>query len=445
MTDAETEVWFRDPQLYVRESLELGVSRFSWARKFLVYRKIDPMKYLSLHYGQVPFEYLICDDMGTQHWVHNNPKPIAVYPTWLYGDDWAVLEELCTYEPGMDSEACNDERIPYNFRPKMGQQRRVVIMGAPSAVTGIGRKFYQVLSELQEDSPYVNIHIHGSMSFNIMFGLNFRSVDYDGRHYAHAGKIVLPNGKLAFPDSAEKIGPWVNVLGFTPGELSVPRNRCMFNMKSALWAAKHFKQELRFKYKRDRNETVDSESEDANFTPPSTKSAIFLKRVTPQDGDKFLCDTCSLQLNCRYFRTGSVCIVPDAEPQELASYFKTRDADSIIDGLGTLLAAQTRRLERGMSSEDTDDAKLDPEVTKILNSLFDRAVQLAKLVNPNLASPKVQINQQTINTGSPQQLMAAIMAELEARGIPRDQITPEMIESVLSGNNRAAIEAQVVE
>lgn len=442
MSDKPVEVWMRNPLLYVRECLEIGVTKIAWSRKLLIHRKVDAFKYMTLQYGQFPFEYIICDEMGTQHWESGTKQPIAVYPTWVFGDDFSLLEELCSSNIGLDEEACDDERIDPLLRPVLGQDHKIIIMNVPNASTGIARKFYQVLMELQEDYPEVTIHLHGVASYNVLFGMQLKSVDVDARAPAFVGNLMLPNGKQIHFERTEDIAPWVNLLGYTPGELTVPRNRCMFNIKSAYWASKYFKREIRFKYKRDKVEVVDINSPETVFEPVEGKG-IQLKRIQPKVEDKFLCDTCSLQVTCRFYRMGAVCVVPDAETKPLTEYFNTRNADSIIEGLGTLLGTQVARLEEGRQHEIDSDNKLDPEVTKIVNSLFDRGVKLAQLIDPSLRSgPKVQINQQNITGSSPQQLMAACIAELEARGIPRESITPEMIESVLSGNHHNAIEAQ---
>jgi hypothetical protein len=145
-----------------------------------------------------------------------------------------------------------------------------------------------------------------------------------------------------------------------------------------------------------------------------------------------------------------VCIVPDSEPQELAKFFKSRDSDTIIDGLGTLLATQANRLDKALESEEVDE-KLHPETRKIIESLFDRGVKLAKLLDPKLAAagaPKFNFNQTTITSGTPQALMKAITESFVAQGIPRNQITPEMIMSVFKDPDEMkarAIETAAVE
>lgn len=157
-----------------------------------------------------------------------------------------------------------------------------------------------------------------------------------------------------------------------------------------------------------------------------------------------------------------MCAVPGSEPEELATYFNTRNSDLIIDGLGTLLATQTRRLNEGLLAETvrneiTGDAitELNPEVTKIINSVFDRGVQLAKLVDPSLRDPKLAINvnrggqANIIQNASPQALTAAIVSALEARGVKREEITTEMLKNVLAnmaengGDRHRAIEGTV--
>ncbi len=150
-----------------------------------------------------------------------------------------------------------------------------------------------------------------------------------------------------------------------------------------------------------------------------------------------------------------MCIVPGSEPVELAKFFKTRDSGEIIEGLGTLLAAQTRRLEHALEAEESK-GELHPETTKIINTLFDRGVKLAKLVDPALAATGAvrlnlnigDTNNLQINASTPQALMAAIVDEFVRRGIPRENITPEMVMKVFESPEdlkNKAIEAAVVE
>jgi hypothetical protein len=221
----------------------------------------------------------------------------------------------------------------------------------------------------------------------------------------------------------------------------------MYNIESARWAGQYYLSEVKFDHRRGRVLNPD----DPNPKPLTTKS-IQMRRQAFREGDLFLCDLCSRQNSCKFFRTGSVCIVPGSEGEQLANLLGSRDSERIMEGLGTLQAAGARRLEQGLDTEQST-GKLDPEVTKIINSLFMNGVRLAKLRDPALAAagaPKLKLtmNQQQITVGSPKELMAQIMAELEGKGIPRDQITPEMVQRIISEPDdvrNKAIEAAVSE
>ncbi len=126
----------------------------------------------------------------------------------------------------------------------------------------------------------------------------------------------------------------------------------------------------------------------------------------------------------------------------------------IIDGLGTLLATQARRLDRGLADESLY-GELDPEVTKMANQLFTNGTKLAKLVDPGrFSGPKVQVNvgaggAASISASTPNQVMGAIVRELESRGIPRDKITPDMVANLLgemaqAGGASKAVEGRVI-
>jgi hypothetical protein len=411
----------------------------AWDRGVLVKKTIDPTKFADLYFpANVDYRQLVIGDQGTAELRrgHSMKNPYAVYPTWEYGeDDIDVLIEMLGTNIGEDAEACGDPDLPPDERPVFGQEHRVVVIRAPQANTGPGRKFYRLLQYLQAEFPASIIHVHGLYSYRVMFGMNYRSVDVDPRTLASKGKVTLPSGKEVTYERATQAPQWVTVVGFQPVDLQIPRNRCMFNIKAAWWAAKHYRENVKF-----RVQGGHDPDPNAPITPAiPTVNAVKTQNQPATVGDKFLCDTCSLQNTCKYFRSGGVCSIPGSEPADLARFFQSRDSDTIIEGLGTLLATQTRRLERGLEDE-VEFGELDPEVTRIINSLFGNGVKLAKLRNPALAAagaPKfgvqVNVNGQGGNQIAPtkNQLTAALVAELEARGIPRDRITPEMIMGLL--------------
>jgi hypothetical protein len=447
-----TEVWFRNPYNYVRELAEEGVGQVAWDRGLLVKRKIDPARHAGLYFGrQVPYRLLLVGEQGT---AELRPEvgldaPHAVYPTWSYLEQTAILEELVSNPVGGDPSACQPGVYASDETPVLGQEHRVVVVDTPPANTGPGRKFLAYLRELQEDYTECIIHLHGSYSWRVAFGTGLASADVDPRIDAQKGKVVLPSGKIVLWERAAGNPKWVTVLGFRPADLGVPRNRCLYNIRSARWAGQNYDKVFAIPGARARDTSpVDSETPDVGS--PVGKRAFM--RAPRAEGDKFLCNSCSIQSDCSYFREGAVCTVPDSEPLPLARYFKTRDSNLIIEGLGTLLAVQTRRLDEGLRAEMSGG--IDPDVTKLINNLFDRGVALAKLVDPGLRNPKLAVNisgnSALVVGASPAQMVAAVCTALEARGIARRDITPAMVENLLEslrlhdGDVHQAIEGTVV-
>ena len=306
------------------------------------------------------------------------------------------------------------------------------------------------LKELQEEYPQSIIHAHGLYGYKVAFGMGLGAADVEPRTAAQKGKVALPSGKEVPYEQCAANAKWVTTMGFKPVDLQTPRVRCMYNIKSALWAGKHYDELYNFRIRND-GSVPDSQTPDANYKQKPLKSgsgyvpAEFRKAG---EGDRYLCDVCSLQDKCKYFRSGAVCSVPGAEPTQLARFFNSRNADLIIDGLGTLLAANTHRLERGLKYEEID-GDLSPEVSRMMGQVFDQGVKLAKLIDPNLAGgAKVQVNVNgaaSVSTTNPRQLIASAVRELESRGISREDITPEMIQGLLTGMNDEGAKNRAIE
>lgn len=447
-----TDVYFRNPDNYIRECVEVNARLIAWDRGYLVKKRIEPNRFADLHYpASIEYTMLAIGDQGTAHLdrTHSLAAPLAVYPTWEYGeDDMELLLELLANPVGLDQKACEDKRRPADERPVFGQKHMVVIIRPPDAGHGVGRKFFRLLSELQDEFPDAQIHVHGLYSYRVLFGLNFTSVDIDPRSHAAKGKVVLGNGRQATYEVAQSTPQWVTVLGMNPAELKVARNRCMFNIKSAWWAAGNYRENTAFRVAG--KHYVDP---DAHTAVPATVASSKSSSTAATVGDKFLCDSCSIRDSCKYFRSEGVCSIPGSETAPLIKLFKSRDAEDIMNGLGEVMARQVGRLESGMASEDFM-SELDPEVTKIAALLLTQGVKLAKLRSPELASAgATRINLGFINGApvSPNAMAAQMVAQLEADGYTRDQITPELMQEkfgqpkVLVAIETTAVEATSVE
>jgi hypothetical protein len=420
----------------------------------LVKRRIDGIKHPEAYFAGQPWRILMVGEQGTAEYTWaSDHKPVGVYPTWDASvEELPLLEEMMQYPLGEDADACNDPSVAEDERPVANQAHRVVVINLPDMRNMAGRSLIRKLKELQEDYPECILHIHGLYSWRVSFGMGFGATDVDPRTNAGKGKVTLPSGKEILAERTVAMPQWVTLLGMKPVDLTrEPRNRCIYNIRSAEWAAEHFRDNLPFASKAHPSQTVDTLS--GKPEPPTVKSGSpFTAPVVAQPTDKINCDSCSLQNNCKFYRQGSVCSVPGSEPAKLASHFGTRDADAIIDGLGSLLQLQANRLDRGLSDEQMY-GELDPEVTKIANQLFQNGSKLATLLKPELkGGPKVQVNvgmsgAAAVQAATPNQVLGGIVRELESRGIPRDQITPDMVGNLLAEMTQGApkaIEGRVV-
>lgn len=435
-----TEVWFRNPDNYIKELVEQGQGNIAWSRGLLVKKKIDPVKHAMLYFGPagIKFRVLLVGEQGTCELRTGNTleKPAAVYPTWQYGtDDLSLLEELLERPVGQDMMACNDKSVAPDERPVWGQEHRVVIIDIPPLNTAPGRKMMALLKTFQEDYPEAIIHVHGLYGYRPAFGMGLGSADVEVRTSAQKGKLLLPSGKEERYERVTVNAQWITMLGFKPADMSVPRNRCMYNIQSALWAGKYFDQIFNFK---GRKVEPDTTTPAASYTPPTDNRTIMKNKLPVLAGDKFECNTCSLSDHCKHFRDGAVCSLPDSESRELSSFFRTRDSGQILDGLSMLVQKSAERAERAIKVEEVL-GDINPDTTKLISQVFDQGQKLAKLVDPSLrAGPRVSVNvgangAQITSGTNPRQLIASAIRELEGQGIRREDITPEMIQGLLEG------------
>jgi len=438
----KTEVWFRNPSNYIRELVEVPQARrIIWDRGYLMKQSIDPQAHANLYIGKNPdWRSIAIGSQGAAEmdFEHGMDNPLAVYPVWEYGeDDFDDLEFMIANPIGESRSACTRGNGAPDETPVYGQMHKVFLTNLPAGRLNTTKALLRNIRELQEDYfetvPCV-LHIHALYSYRLMFALGFGATDVDPRTDAAKGKIIIPPGKYVTAERAHTVQHWMRVLEMTPSQMKVPRNRCIYNIKSALWAGEYFNSDVKFQTVGKVN--LDPYAADAtNLAARPAKPGVrtIMGNVKPKLGDMELCDTCSLQDHCKLYRKGAVCTVPDSELSPLATVFKTRDSSTIIDGLSTVLAAQAQRVERGIEQEE-DFGELDPEVTKMMNQLFQNGVKFAKLIDPSLSKPLVQVNG---SFGSPKantkQITAQVVkAIMEDTGLPLEEITAEMVGNKLA-------------
>lgn len=445
------EVWFRNPFFYIRECAEQRVDKILWDRGAAVNKRTDPVRHAALHIPpDVEYRLIVAGDQGCAEYRRGDvfDKPRAVYPAWVHGiNDIGSLEELLAEPVGDNRALCArlQQQVSGDCAPVYGQEHRVLILNMPSLNNLTGRAFVSVLEDLQRAYPDAIMHIHGVYSYPAMFGRNFGAVDIDPFITARRGRITLPSGKNINLDQLDEYKDWIESLnGWSVAKVRAEaRNRCLFNMDSARWAARYYKSNVAI-----------NPSARRSKSPPITEAILEAKREPEQSWqrnkpstsavrDKVLCEYCSLAPKCHYFREGSVCALPDTDAEKITSMFNTRNPDKILEGLTGLLEVQGKRLERGLELEQ-DGEGIDGGVTRLMDSMFKQGVQLAKLVAPErFLKPGVSVNvgvagrnnAVAIGTGPVpmHQLVASAMAALESQGIPREQITNEMIDAYMSG------------
>lgn len=435
---SDTELWFRNCFMYVNELLQENECNIVLDLGYTMKRKMDPIRWMDLKFGnQFPWRMMLIGDtdQGAHIYTAGSLKPVAKFPVWsaedMSDDNLASLAELMA-----------GGEFPY-----------IVVTDLPNMTFNGAKVFLSELSNLQQDCPQTKMHVHGLYAYDLLFGLGFASVDLNPRDDAAHGKIYLADGQKLLADKLthEHLDK-VALCGMRADELHDARNRCVFNIKSARRAAYSYRDEKKFSNNAKDFYNLDITSADDSFREVVNNRILMKNNLKVQGGDKFHCDTCTLALSCKVYRKGAVCAVPGSEGVELSKYFDTRSSDLILDGLGKLMKVQAERIQKSIIAEESTD-KHDKEINKDLKNLFDQGTKLAKLVDPSLrgvSQTNVQVNLNGNGSpASPRQLIAEAVKELELRGIPRENITPEMIAGMFAGaldpdQQQRAIEGVVV-
>lgn len=472
-----TEFWLRNPQRSVRQAIAEGVERYVFDQALTNWQRRSPHAFMRENFlgtGLNPL-YILQGDQGARLYsMFTAPdQPIAVWPTWDPSQDLDLLEHYLALPQGEDIYLCGDDEIESSIRPVFDQEHRVFITGGLRMREGqIKTKMIGEIRQLCEGYPNAIVHLSGSLSFATMFNWDWHSVDWCTDEARIYGQLFLPNGIALHSNQRDQwplYSDWIELLGFTVDKLNEHRNhQVQFHIRSALWAAENYNRELRIKRRYTPNlaaataqpsnwqkQLYDSRR---NWRNASTITSRALPMFNKTDGDKALCDHCVFRTSCKLARAEQVCGIEETEMGELAKHFKTRNPDSIIDGLTELLVLQSDRMERSVSSEDVEgDDGPSSEVTRQINSVFSNATALAKLLNPNLNGKGTTVNNQTLNisgnipfsSNDPRQVMSAIVRELQVAGIPRNEITPSMIKSILKqgaeASQQEALEGVVVQ
>lgn len=481
----EKEIWLLDPGPFIDIAFDMGMSNFVFRSQYAEAHTVkqDFTKFIDVFSRGREWKVIWIPYPGNFCVLFTDVKgwddPVAVWQIWRATENKLRDLDEMFWNPLPVGKVVGGfgpkSRVDVvEVAPVKGQPHRVVLANAPSNDADWG-KIATFAQRLQAEDPKSTLHFHGQKSVGRTIGVAAKSFDHPVRIGWYSGhpRILLPNGMGwdmgVKPSKFQK--DWLRIIGVDDKALLKIKKREVLsrevyriNLLSLRWAFLNW--DRAWDFRRIAGDTEDIDSADLDWEPASLPVRLRKTKGERMELDRWLCNTCSLQFRCPYSREGAVCIVPDSEPVELAEHFQTRSSASIIEGLATILQANSRRATRGMRAEEEACEKLEeagdkfatglsPEVTRILNSVFDRGVQLAKLVDPGIAArlaPQTKI----LNIGSVttsgvlgpttnQELMNGVIAELDARGITLADATPALIDSILAESTQPAIEAKVQE
>lgn len=462
------DVWLRQPHQHFRDSIANGYTRFVYSREYCTAARLDAVSWLRRQTlsPDVKAELLLVGPQGAAHYdvwsSHSQPK--AVYPVWQPDQPLSDLQELMISPVG-EMDPSEFESLPEGLRPTYGQEHIVVVDKLPRANMGTSRQLVQDIRMLALSNPHCKLHLHGMHNFSVMFQNGFSSVDFDPCYPAmQSMHIYLPNGiNLQYRDRAEWAAyeEWINMLGFQFRQVATDKRvLTAYNIRSAMWAAQWYSEDLKVRQRY--QPTMDEQMRPRSNYTPNQYTRMRLRPLTTQrraallkesGTDFLLCNGCVHRTTCRLVKADAVCSYKGADTVALADAFGSRNADTIITGLSDLLQMQADRTERAIERE-SDDEQIDSEVTRMINGLMKNGVMLAKLLKPELNGKGVTVNvgvngsaAVAVAGADPNQLVANAVAALERQGIPREDITADMIKMLLTPSlqpGQPAIEGTVV-
>lgn len=445
------DLFMRDPYNSYQQMQELGeyCASFSAARVLKKRGNFDEWKFMNLHFGRQPWRSYTVGNWKTLEYDHTCKwrEPIGVYPSWHITDD--SIETLKDYidNPWSKHEG---KDLEWHEKPNFNQPHRIFIVGVrtDSKAPAIMEKRLGKLRDIQLAYPEVEFFIHDCDSFPVLFGLDFTAGDFDPYTTAQGNRLILPGGRRILPAKYLEREWEIKALGFNVKDLITDPTNCQkFNIASARYAAHHWDDPTGLSKIKPRNFIVDRISPTDSVKPPTVTVTNFPKELI-KETDKIVCDSCSLWRVCHSYRKGSVCNLSGTESKKLSDMALSRDAGVITNMLASIVSKQAERVESVLDAEKFEDG-INPEVDKMLNNLFKNGVQLAKLRDPNLGRPLVQINNvhgpngatKAVAQADPRGLVAHIVSEIEATGVDRSDITEDMVKDYMAAQQNLALES----
>jgi hypothetical protein len=277
---------------------------------------------------------------------------------------------------------------------------------------------------VREANKLVNPEFSDSLWGNDMYGVYL----FDPLTLSPEGQVRLPTGILA-TQKMQTLKPWLRKLGI---DWFTKRTdfRVYFNIRSLVYASRIL--------------NLDIVTVDTYDNGGSIHNSYVREDFKGDRSDyKVTCDTCIVNYKCDYARKGAVCILPNSEAGVFAKMIGSRDTKTILEGLRLMVTRNGERLEEAIEAEVRGEPT--KEVTGLMNSVFNQAIQLAKLQDPSLrASPKIQIGISAggavtvdgTTSGQPgSNEIATALKELQDHGMNLKDITEDILIKYMSAKD----------
>ncbi|UTN91168.1 hypothetical protein SEA_POKYPUPPY_8 [Gordonia phage PokyPuppy] len=439
------DLWWQNPFKYYEHLKDCGETQVLFDHSLLTKYKVDPRAFMRQHFRGMSWRcYIINTDCATL--IDHTCGPEETLGSWAV---WDAQEHNLEELKDLMEVPWKDREVSYLAdwyeMPHPNQKHRVFIKNMIAGrVDPIWRKRRQRLTKIQRLYPECEMFIkpkHFGMGLAFGSGFSASCLDPYEFRWLERGKIVLPNGRNVHLERVEEFSKEIEYFGFDPHEVRYDQDTGLLYCITAIrYAAHHWDDPLGPFYRKNSYlDGPDFKNPDMYARMPSYERFNRpLDKIKPTD--QVLCDSCSLWRLCPAYRTGEVCGLPSSETRRLADMALSRNADDVVDMLASVVSKQAERVERKIDDEKFLESGYDKDVDKLLNNLFKNGATLAKLRNPALGRPLVQINAtvdpkaQAIEQADPRALAMGVIQELEDSGIPRDQITEEMVEKHLQAN-----------
>lgn len=459
--EEELETYYRNAHKYINVLQEYGIKSYAWSYGEHMRERMDSIQWASMQGGPddewramiVAIEGALAYDQRSEDWL----DPVAVYPVWNTSMPISALEAYCatpvTENPKiMLSKETFKGDYPGLFVPKPGQAHKVVIFAPPDIRSEVGRLQFKMMREVRDKYPDVEWIVWNTASFRIIFSGMFQGAGFDAFIKPKGHLLITPPGKVIQHSDRAVWKMWFEFMGYDFEEVwETLEGRIAYCIDSFNWASRHFERTTRFRLRVingvDIN-TPDAEALDREYSEGGWFRAGAMGDRVMAPGDGILCDDCSVAPSCKVYREGAVCGVPSADGAELAKLFGSRDSDKIIDGLTEIVKIQSERVAADVNEEDARGERY-METDKRMKDLFDAGQKLAKLIDPSLNGKGTTVNvgligangQPVVGTSTPQEVVGKAVRALEAAGIPRDEITNELILGVITGEDPGLLAA----